>query len=128
MIYSHDNSSVFLGNFCSFFVQPFWPSGTGCNRGFLGAFDAAWMFKGFCSEGADCIKLLEERESILTLLSNVYPRTLQDNFAQYTLDPKTRYRGLRGLVSRMDVDQLYDSDLRPRAASTARPGQLLTVF
>ena len=86
------------------------------------------MFKGLCSEGADCIKLLQERESILTLLPNVYPRTLQDNFAQYTLDPKTRYRGLRGVVPRMDVNQLYDSDLRPRVASTARPGESLAEF
>jgi hypothetical protein len=26
-------------------LEPFWPEGTGCGRGFLSSMDAAWMFR-----------------------------------------------------------------------------------
>ena len=90
-------------------MQPFWPTGSGCARGFLGAFDAAWMMKGF-SAGADPIDLLKEREGILTLLPQTAPGTLQKNIAKYTIDPKTRYKNVRGLVPSGDISHLYDRE------------------
>lgn len=40
--------------------QPFWPLGTGVARGFLAAFDAAWMVKRW-AEGARPLEVLAER-------------------------------------------------------------------
>lgn len=56
------------------------------------------------------IKLLEERESILTLLSATNPHNLHADHTSYTIDPKTRYKSLRGITPRSDVKQLYDTD------------------
>lgn len=41
-------------------LQPFWPLGTGVARGFLAAFDAAWMVKRW-AEGAGTLEVLAER-------------------------------------------------------------------
>lgn len=41
-------------------LQPFWPLGTGVARGFLAAFDAAWMVKRW-AEGAGPLEVLAER-------------------------------------------------------------------
>lgn len=109
-------------------LQPFWPSGTGCNRGFLGVFDAAWLFKGFCSEGADLIQLLEERETIMTIFPQVHMASLQKDVDRYTIDPKTRYKGLRSLKPRMDVKQLYDTDTLPKTIAVGRVGKSLLIW
>ena len=66
--------------------------------------------KGFCSEDADPIKLLEEREAILTLLPQIAPRMLKKKYEQYTIDPKTRYSSLHGIAPRTDVRQYFDTD------------------
>nr|XP_058163242.1 F-actin-monooxygenase MICAL1 isoform X8 [Dasypus novemcinctus] len=42
-------------------VEPFWPLGTGVARGFLAAFDAAWMVKRW-AEGTGPLEVLAERE------------------------------------------------------------------
>lgn len=47
-------------NFACFLLQPFWPMGTGCARGFLAAFDTAWMVKSW-DLGAPPLELLAER-------------------------------------------------------------------
>lgn len=91
-------------------MQPFWPTGSGCARGFLGAFDAAWMMKQF-SAGVDPIDLLKEREAILTLLPQTTPLTLQKEIAKYTIDPMTRYGNVSRLVAPRDVSYLYDNDI-----------------
>lgn len=41
-------------------LQPFWPLGTGVARGFLAAFDAAWMVKRW-AEGTGPLEVLAER-------------------------------------------------------------------
>ena len=41
-------------------VQPFWPMGTGCARGFLAAFDSAWMVKSW-AQGRTALEVLAER-------------------------------------------------------------------
>lgn len=42
------------------FLQPFWPMGTGCARGFLAAFDTAWMVKSW-DQGTPPLEMLAER-------------------------------------------------------------------
>lgn len=41
-------------------VQPFWPMGTGCARGFLAAFDTAWMINSW-AQGRTVLDVLAER-------------------------------------------------------------------
>uniref|UniRef100_A0A8C9AMV4 [F-actin]-monooxygenase MICAL1 n=1 Tax=Prolemur simus TaxID=1328070 RepID=A0A8C9AMV4_PROSS len=74
-------------------VEPFWPLGTGVARGFLAAFDAAWMVKRW-AEGAGPLEVLAERESLYQLLSQTSPENMHRNVAQYGLDPATRYPNL----------------------------------
>lgn len=74
-------------------LEPFWPMGTGCARGFLAAFDTAWMVKGW-DQGTPALELLAERESLYRLLPQTTPENINKNFEQYTLDPGTRYPNL----------------------------------
>nr|XP_012293804.1 F-actin-methionine sulfoxide oxidase MICAL1 isoform X3 [Aotus nancymaae] len=89
-------------------VEPFWPLGTGVARGFLAAFDAAWMVKRW-AEGAECLEVLAERESLYQLLSQTSPENMHRNVAQYGLDPATRYPNLNlRAVTPNQVRDLYD--------------------
>ena len=72
--------------------QPFWPTGSGCARGFLGACDAAWMIKHWSSGKMTTLQVLAERESTFQLLSQTTPENLARNYNLYTIDPNTRYR------------------------------------
>ncbi|XP_049578796.1 F-actin-monooxygenase mical2b isoform X4 [Syngnathus scovelli] len=74
-------------------LEPFWPMGTGCARGFLAAFDTAWMVKAF-AQGKSPLEILAERESIYRLLPQTTPENISKNFDQYTIDPATRYPNL----------------------------------
>ncbi|XP_061628515.1 F-actin-monooxygenase mical2b isoform X2 [Phyllopteryx taeniolatus] len=74
-------------------LEPFWPMGTGCARGFLGAFDTAWMVKAF-AQGKNPLEILAERESIYRLLPQTTTENISKNFDQYTIDPATRYPNL----------------------------------
>ncbi|XP_025780940.1 F-actin-monooxygenase MICAL1 isoform X2 [Puma concolor] len=88
--------------------QPFWPLGTGVARGFLAAFDAAWMVKRW-AEGAGPLDVLAERESLYQLLSQTSPDNMHRNVAQYGLDPATRYPNLNlRAVTPNQVRDLYD--------------------
>ncbi|KAG7274445.1 hypothetical protein CRUP_033601 [Coryphaenoides rupestris] len=71
-------------------LEPFWPMGTGCARGFLAALDTAWMVRGW-AQGRPFLELLAERESIYRLLPQTTPGNLAKNFDQYTVDPGSRY-------------------------------------
>uniref|UniRef100_A0A1A8A704 F-actin monooxygenase n=1 Tax=Nothobranchius furzeri TaxID=105023 RepID=A0A1A8A704_NOTFU len=74
-------------------LEPFWPMGTGCARGFLAAFDAAWMVRGW-AQGKNSLEVLAERESIYRLLPQTTPENISKNFEQYSIDPATRYPNL----------------------------------
>ena len=92
-----------------FVLQPFWPTGTGCARGFLGAFDAAWMLKRFCA-GDDPLEIIDEREAILYLLPQTDIEKLSKKFDKYSIDPKTRYLNLSEATLPDDVNHLFDTD------------------
>ena len=62
------------------------------------------------SAGVDPIELLKEREAILTLLPQTSPGVLQRDVSKYTIDPRTRYKNVGGLVPPGDVSHLYDCD------------------
>jgi len=72
-------------------------------------FDAAWMMKRFCA-GDNPLEILEERESILYLLSQTTPERMQKNFEAYSINPKSRYLFLSELIPSGDISHLYDTD------------------
>ncbi|XP_061677729.1 F-actin-monooxygenase mical2b isoform X5 [Syngnathoides biaculeatus] len=122
-------------------LEPFWPMGTGCARGFLAAFDTAWMVKAF-AEGKNPLELLAERESIYRLLPQTTTENISKNFDQYTIDPATRYPNLNSSrvrphqVRHLFIDGKQDSSHleghigKPvnisRGESEVRPDRLLT--
>ncbi|XP_042547462.1 F-actin-monooxygenase MICAL2 isoform X1 [Dipodomys spectabilis] len=124
-------------------LEPFWPMGTGCARGFLAAFDTAWMVKSW-DQGTPPLELLAERESLYRLLPQTTPENINKNFEQYTLDPGTRYPNLNSnCVRPHQVKHLYitkELDRYPlerlgsvrrsaslsRRESDIRPNKLLT--
>ena len=61
------------------------------------------------SAGVDPIELLKEREAILTLLPQTSPGMLQKDIGKYTIDPRTRYKNVGGLLPPGDVSHLYDT-------------------
>ena len=75
---------------CDVCGQPFWPIGSGCARGFLGALDTAWMVRSWASGKMTPLEVIAERESIYQLLSQTTPENLNKSFAQHTIDPNTR--------------------------------------
>ncbi|XP_039503823.1 protein-methionine sulfoxide oxidase mical2b isoform X3 [Pimephales promelas] len=88
-------------------LEPFWPMGTGCARGFLAAFDTVWMVKSF-AQGKAPLDLLSERESIYRLLPQTTAENISKNFEQYTIDPATRYPNLNSSCVRShQVRHLY---------------------
>nr|XP_020460702.1 F-actin-methionine sulfoxide oxidase MICAL2 isoform X4 [Monopterus albus] len=110
-------------------LEPFWPMGTGCARGFLAAFDTAWMVKSW-AQGRTVLEVLAERESIYRLLPQTTPENIAKNFEQYTIDPGTRYPNLNSSCVRPhQVRHLYisaelNSSSLERAATIRRPVNL----
>ncbi|TGZ51075.1 Protein MICAL-3 [Temnothorax longispinosus] len=91
-------------------LEPFWPTGSGCARGFLSSLDAGWAIKGW---GASLLPLevIAERESIYRLLGQTTPENLNRDYAAYTLDPHTRYPNLNvRSVTPIQVRSLLDTD------------------
>ncbi|XP_069479739.1 F-actin-monooxygenase MICAL2 isoform X3 [Ambystoma mexicanum] len=88
-------------------LEPFWPMGTGCARGFFAVFDTVWMVKGW-AQAATPLELLAERESLYRLLPQTTPENISKNFDQYTIDPGTRYPNLNSSCVRPNqVRHLY---------------------
>lgn len=91
-------------------VEPFWPLGTGIARGFLAAFDTAWMVRSW-GLGTPHLKILAERESVYQLLSQTAPDNTSKNYAAYSLNPKTRYQRVNfSSIQPHQVQHLFDVD------------------
>ncbi|XP_022779820.1 F-actin-methionine sulfoxide oxidase MICAL2-like isoform X4 [Stylophora pistillata] len=94
-------------------LEPFWPTGSGCARGFLGCFDAAWTMRGW-GLGREPIDLLTERDSIFRLLAQTTPENISKNFEEYSINPVTRYPNLnKSCVSQNRVKHLFDNKNGP---------------
>ena len=88
--YKHNFHSLRMCIHTHALLQPFWPTGTGCARGFLGAMDTAWMIRG-AGQGKRVLDLLCERECIFQRLPQTTPEKLQQNIKSYTIDPQVRF-------------------------------------
>ncbi|XP_068620602.1 protein-methionine sulfoxide oxidase mical3b isoform X6 [Battus philenor] len=93
-------------------LEPFWPTGSGCARGFLSALDAAWAVRAWGQyPPPHPLEVIAERESIYRLLAQTTPENLHRDFGAYTLEPSTRYPNLnRTAVTPHRVTSFYDSD------------------
>ncbi|XP_022109073.1 F-actin-methionine sulfoxide oxidase MICAL3-like isoform X4 [Acanthaster planci] len=92
-------------------LEPFWPTGSGCARGFLGAFDAAWMVRNWSSSQMSPPEVISERESIYRLLPQTTPENLSKVYEQYGLTPTTRYPHVNlKAAAPHEVLHLYDTD------------------
>ncbi|KRX77410.1 Protein-methionine sulfoxide oxidase MICAL2, partial [Trichinella sp. T6] len=89
--------------------KPIWNSGSSIGRGFMSAFDAAWMIRSFGC-GRPILELLAEKECNYQLLTQVKPCTLQGNVTNYTIDPCTRYYLTDNLSLPNQVPTLLSSD------------------
>ena len=72
-------------------LEPFWPEGTGCARGFLSAMDAGWMMRDWFLGQKNPLKILAEREMTRSILNQTTDGNLVQNFKSYSIDPRTRY-------------------------------------
>ncbi|KAL3317497.1 hypothetical protein Ciccas_003846 [Cichlidogyrus casuarinus] len=88
-------------------ITPFWPTGSGCGRGFLSSMDAAWMIAEFglkLQQKASLSELAEltaKREIIYQKLLKTQCSEMASKFELYTLDPFTRYPNL--LLDHLDL-------------------------
>ncbi|KAF3423851.1 hypothetical protein E2986_11204 [Frieseomelitta varia] len=91
-------------------LEPFWPTGSGCARGFLSSLDACWAIKSW-GANVSPLEVIAERESIYRLLGQTTPENLNRDYAAYTLDPHTRYPNLNvSSVTPIQVRSLLDTD------------------
>ena len=90
-------------------LQPFWPEGTGCARGFLSAMNAAWMLRRY-AEGTKMLNILAERENLYKMLKQTTDgvgSVLKDEYRSYTIDPETRYKHISRKIDHKRIPRLY---------------------
>ncbi|RZC38329.1 protein-methionine sulfoxide oxidase Mical, partial [Asbolus verrucosus] len=108
-------------------LEPFWPTGSGCARGFLSSLDAAWAIRSWCSGTMTSLDVIAERESIYRLLGQTTPDNLNKDWKAYTLDPATRYPNLnKNVVMPHQTSGLFDTD-NPKSIERMRRHSLDTV-
>ncbi|GMR36813.1 hypothetical protein PMAYCL1PPCAC_07008, partial [Pristionchus mayeri] len=90
--------------------EPFWPTGSGAARGFLGVWDSCWLIRQLAVSGRDEMELVAERESVYRLLAQVTKDNMHKNITKYTIDPRTRYVSLDLGVKAEDVKMLIWGD------------------
>uniref|UniRef100_A0A1A9ZWV1 F-actin monooxygenase n=1 Tax=Glossina pallidipes TaxID=7398 RepID=A0A1A9ZWV1_GLOPL len=92
-------------------LEPFWPTGSGCARGFLSSMDAAYAIKLWSNSFNSILGVVAQRESIYRLLNQTTPENLQRDIGSYTVDPATRYPNLnRTSVNVWQIKHLVDTD------------------
>jgi len=97
-----------LSAYLNFVIQPFWPTGSGCARGFLGCFDAAWAMRSY-GLGKRPLDIITERENAFRILPQTTPENLNKNYQNYGICPDSRYTNLsKSAVKATTVRHLYD--------------------
>ncbi|XP_053678771.1 F-actin-monooxygenase Mical-like [Anopheles nili] len=92
-------------------LEPFWPTGSGCARGFLSSMDAAFAIKLFANPKNSLLATIAQRESVYRLLGQTTPENLNRAFGTYSLDPSTRYQNLnKSSVQIAQIKHLLDTD------------------
>ncbi|KFO80930.1 Protein-methionine sulfoxide oxidase mical3a, partial [Cuculus canorus] len=120
LVREHNGVRLLLGLVGDCLVEPFWPLGTGVARGFLAAFDAAWMVRRWAA-GTPPLEVLAERESIYQHLSQTSPDNTNKNISQYSIDPATRYPNI-------NLQAIKASQVRSPAAGSGLGGRPLPFW
>ncbi|KAJ3596060.1 hypothetical protein NHX12_002469 [Muraenolepis orangiensis] len=100
--------------------EPFWPMGTGCARGFLGAFDTAWMVRGW-TQGRSPLDVLAESIDPSTRYPNLNSSCIRPHQVRHLLmnGQQDSYRIERRGPSRMSTNL-------PCREAEVRQSELLT--
>ncbi|XP_060749409.1 F-actin-monooxygenase mical1 [Tachysurus vachellii] len=108
MVMERRGKKLLIGLVGDCLVEPFWPLGTGIARGFLAAFDTAWMVRSW-GKGKPHIQVLAERESVYQLLSQTTPENTSKNYSAYSINPSTRYPNVNmSSMKPTQVQHLYN--------------------
>ena len=94
-------------------LEPFWPEGTGCARGFLSSLDTAWQLRQWALAQRNPLDIICERENIYRMLSQTSDGgggNMKSSFKSYTIDPKSRYTSIPKKIEHDRIIPLYDSD------------------
>ncbi|XP_031626960.1 F-actin-monooxygenase Mical isoform X5 [Contarinia nasturtii] len=92
-------------------LEPFWPTGSGCARGFLSSMDAAYAMKLWSNQRNSILAVLAQRESIYRLLAQTTPENLHRDIGSYTVEPASRYPNLnKTAVGPHQVKHLLETD------------------
>ncbi|CAG7733365.1 unnamed protein product [Allacma fusca] len=92
-------------------LEPFWPTGSGCARGFLSSFDMCWTIRSWAKGSKTIPEVIAERESIYRLLAQCTHENLSKDHSSYSAEPQTRYPYINlGTVKPFQVQTLFDSD------------------
>ncbi|XP_052063696.1 F-actin-monooxygenase MICAL1-like isoform X2 [Mytilus californianus] len=90
-IIERNGKKLLIGLIGDSLLEPFWPQGTGCARGFLGALDTAWMIGNWKSMKEKPLDIIAQRESVYKVLSQTTQDNISKKFSNYTVEPKSRY-------------------------------------
>ncbi|ETO76334.1 hypothetical protein F444_08253 [Phytophthora nicotianae P1976] len=94
-ILSSHGKKLYVGLVGDSLLEPVWHEGVGTCRGFLSALDGAWMIAHIGRKTDE--QLLANRHvafQVMQRLSGHHRDEMQKNVRKYTVDPKTRYRGV----------------------------------
>mmetsp|Transcript_42850 Transcript_42850/g.83985 ORF Transcript_42850/g.83985 Transcript_42850/m.83985 type:complete len:119 (+) Transcript_42850:1342-1698(+) len=86
-------------------MEPFWPLGTGVNRGFQSAMDTSWMLKHASALGF-VPAVIQERQRCFEAMKKALPGTLQSVDGGRTR-ARARALSLSGAVCRSVVGQRF---------------------
>jgi len=99
-------------------IEPFWPMGTGCARGFFAVFDLAWVTRNWQLKRNDQdptksseFEALWLHDQLYRLLQFSTPSTTNQSYQHYTIDPQTRYLNMLCKPIRLEkIFHLYTSN------------------
>ena len=110
-VYEKNQRQLLFGLVGDGLLEPFWPTGTGIARGFLGGLDAVWMVRQWAAGEMSPIEIMEEREAILKLLPQTTSENLTKDFKNISIEPRSRYPNIPiQLIRSQDVRHQYKSD------------------
>ncbi|CAC5400257.1 MICAL [Mytilus coruscus] len=108
-VIERNGKKLLIGLIGDSLLEPFWPQGTGCARGFLGAFDTAWMIRNWKSMKGKPLEILAERECVYKVLSQTTPNNIKKKYSEYSIDPKSRYPSINPKAVTLEkAKQFYD--------------------
>ena len=87
-VYEKNQRQLLLGLVGDGLLEPFWPTGTGIARGFLGGMDAVWMVRQWAAGELSPTEIMEEREAILKLLPQTTSENLTKDYKNILVIPK----------------------------------------